>query len=108
MNIDLFQEIYKLKDFNFESRNSISLGAYLTFDESSCPTSMTDLGEVGLSFAQKILNFLLIIQNNLACHYISIEKNTKAINVILRCIEVRKIQLKRNPDYLVLAILLYN
>ena len=108
MNADLFQEIYKLKNFDFESRKSISLGTYLAFDEKSCTTSVTDLGEVGLSFAQKILNFLMITQNNLACHYISIEKNTKAINIILRCIEVRKIELRRNSDYLILAILFYN
>ena len=67
-----------------------------------------DNGNQEASFSQKILKLLLIVKNNIACHHASIEFHTKAVNILMRCIEIRKLDLKRNGDYIILSILLYN
>jgi len=67
-----------------------------------------DDGTEEASFSQKILKLLLIVKNNLACHNASIELHSKSFNSLMRCIEIRKLDLKRNSDYIILTILLYN
>lgn len=110
MNIELFEELAKLKDFDLEKKYSISLKSLQKVEaEIKDPNTVNDEKiEERYSFSQRLQNLLLIIQNNIACHFQLQEKNNKSINKIIRAIEIRKVELRRSPDFIMLAVLNYN